>query len=405
MVRSAAALTALLVLPGVALAQERPAEETEATHTVERGESLWNLARDYFDDPFQWRRIFEANSEDISDPHWIYPGQHFAIPGAEGAQPPGAVTDVQVSGTPTDGQGADAARADGAEPTRETVPAGRGGFYPGPGDRTVFSEPPREDVPGPDERTAFYGSLQGGVQQEGGEVLAADRVEYFAVSSDIFHSAAWLARDGSEEGARFPGRVVGWAGTQGEEGRRETVVRFDRIEIEWSGELPPERGDRLHLARTARSDETLGDVVRPTALARVVERGEDRVVAVVERAFQRPQVGDRVARAPEFPLERGEYARPVDGDDRTAVIAGFARPRPIQQIGDVVFLDVGRDQGVRVGDVFAVEVGDERGFASEVAATVEVVRVFDDRASARVASVTTPVFRSGLELRRIRRMP
>lgn len=405
MVRSAAALTALLVLPGIALAQERPAEETEATHTVERGESLWNLARDYFDDPFQWRRIFEANREDISDPHWIYPGQHFAIPGLEGVQASGAVTDVQVSGAPSGGQEADAAGADGAEPSRESVPTGRGGFYPGPGERTVFSDPPREDVPTPDERTAFYGSLQGGVQQEAGEVLAAERVEHFAVSSDVFHSTAWLVRDGSEEGARFPGRVVGWAGTQGQEGRRETVVRFDRIEIEWSGDLLPDRGDRLHLARTVRSDEALGDVVRPTALARVVERGEDRVVAVVEGAFHRPQVGDRVTRAPEFPLERGEYARPVTGDDRTVAIEGFAQPRPIQQIGDVVFLDAGRDLGVRVGDVFALEVGDERGLASEVAATLEVVRVFDDRASARVASVTTPVFRPGIEVRRIRRMP
>lgn len=404
MVRSAVALTALLVLPGIALAQERPAEETEATHTVERGESLWNLARDYFDDPFQWRRIFEANQEDISDPHWIYPGQHFAIPGLEGEQTAGAVTDVQVSGAPSDEQRAGADDADGAERAPEAAPAGPGGFYPGPGERTVFSEPPREDVPSPDERTAFYGNLQGGVQQEAGEVLAADRTEHFAVSSDAFHSASWLVREGSEEGARFPGRVVGWAGTQGQEGRRETVVRFDRIEIEWSGELAPDRGERLHLARTARSDEALGDVVQPTALARVVERGEDRVVAVVEGAFHRPRIGDRVTRAPEFPLERGEYARPAD-DDRTAVIEGFAQPRPIQQLGDVVFLDAGRDAGVRVGDVFAVEVGDERGLASEVAATVEVVRVFDDRASARVASVTTPVFRPGIEVRRIRRMP
>lgn len=53
----------------------------ESKHTVVHANTLWDLAKHFYKDPFQWRRIYEANKADIKDPHWIYPNQIFIIPG------------------------------------------------------------------------------------------------------------------------------------------------------------------------------------------------------------------------------------------------------------------------------------------------------------------------------------
>ena len=50
------------------------------THTVVKGDTLWALAGKYLGQATRWPEIYKANSGKIKDPHWIYPGQVFAIP-------------------------------------------------------------------------------------------------------------------------------------------------------------------------------------------------------------------------------------------------------------------------------------------------------------------------------------
>ncbi len=89
MVRSASALLAVLILSGFVAIQQ------VATHTVVPGDTLWDLAQHYYKDPFQWRRIWEANRDKIADPNLIYPHQVFAIPGREAE-----VSEVAVEAAP-----------------------------------------------------------------------------------------------------------------------------------------------------------------------------------------------------------------------------------------------------------------------------------------------------------------
>ncbi|WP_425052744.1 LysM peptidoglycan-binding domain-containing protein [Psychromarinibacter sp. S121] len=48
--------------------------------TVQPGNTLWGIASKRYGDGMLYVRVFEANKERIRDPHWIYPGQVFAIP-------------------------------------------------------------------------------------------------------------------------------------------------------------------------------------------------------------------------------------------------------------------------------------------------------------------------------------
>ena len=52
--------------------------EGATVHVVERGDTLWDLARQYLGDPYLWPQIWERNPY-ILDSHWIYPGDPILI--------------------------------------------------------------------------------------------------------------------------------------------------------------------------------------------------------------------------------------------------------------------------------------------------------------------------------------
>ncbi|HEY8595343.1 MAG TPA: LysM peptidoglycan-binding domain-containing protein [Devosiaceae bacterium] len=47
---------------------------------IRRGDNLWTIARRVYGHGIQYHAIYEANSDQIRDPHWIYPGQVFDLP-------------------------------------------------------------------------------------------------------------------------------------------------------------------------------------------------------------------------------------------------------------------------------------------------------------------------------------
>ncbi len=47
--------------------------ETPNSHVVRRGDTLWGLCDTYFQNPYQWPRLWSYNPQ-IKNPHWIFPG-------------------------------------------------------------------------------------------------------------------------------------------------------------------------------------------------------------------------------------------------------------------------------------------------------------------------------------------
>lgn len=50
------------------------------THTIQSGDTLWDLAERYYGNPYLWPQLWEANTW-ITDAHWIYPGDVLLVEG------------------------------------------------------------------------------------------------------------------------------------------------------------------------------------------------------------------------------------------------------------------------------------------------------------------------------------
>ena len=61
------------------------------THEIKAGETLWGLAQTYYNDPYLWPQLWESNTW-ITDAHWIYPGDVLLVEGEGAARTADATT-------------------------------------------------------------------------------------------------------------------------------------------------------------------------------------------------------------------------------------------------------------------------------------------------------------------------
>jgi hypothetical protein len=115
-VRLSGILVATLLLgPAVVSAAERPPQNLHLVdghwtawepptpppgaqvHVIQRGDTLWDLAARFYNDPYLWPQLWERNRY-ILDAHWIYPGDPLVL-GPE-VQPVETLTEVEPGPEP-----------------------------------------------------------------------------------------------------------------------------------------------------------------------------------------------------------------------------------------------------------------------------------------------------------------
>jgi hypothetical protein len=72
---------AILISPFHLFAQEisdSVEHETGFYYTVQKGDTLWDLSTQFADNPWLWPNLWSENSQ-ISNPHWIYPGERIRL--------------------------------------------------------------------------------------------------------------------------------------------------------------------------------------------------------------------------------------------------------------------------------------------------------------------------------------
>jgi hypothetical protein len=97
-------------------------------YIIQKDDTLWDLAGEWFDDPFLWPQIWDENRY-ILDSHWIYPGDPLKVPGRPTVVPeetmPPATELTPVGEGEGEGAGAGEGEGEGAgegEATARYVP-------------------------------------------------------------------------------------------------------------------------------------------------------------------------------------------------------------------------------------------------------------------------------------------
>jgi len=77
-------------LPGMAAGSRRGRSAVDGKTKIEKvwiwqesSDCLWNMAKEYYGNPYLWTKIYEANRNIIKDPRVIFPKQRIVIPPLE----------------------------------------------------------------------------------------------------------------------------------------------------------------------------------------------------------------------------------------------------------------------------------------------------------------------------------
>jgi hypothetical protein len=261
-------------------------------HTVQEGDTLWDISERYFGDPWHWPELWSYNPE-ITNPHWIYPLDQVRLSAAE-PEPPAPIGPVAA----------------------QTAPAA--GFKEPP-QGLPTDQAPRVTVPprllkGDTVFLRDEGYLDDADIHESGMIVAGGEEQMLLSSSDLVY-------------VRFK------AGQKVEPGQQYTVYRPIHA---WERETS-ERGHLVRIQGTVLIRSY--DAQRSMARALVTE-----TVDPIERGMPVTFMERRFVLAPPRPNQSNVVAH----------IIASVQARKLLAYGNVVFLDVGEGKGIVPGNRFFV---------------------------------------------------
>lgn len=177
--------------------------------------------------------------------------------------------------------------------------------------------------------------------------------------------------------------------------------------------LPPEgaayqRGDTVLLARIAPAPLGWGEIVIPTALAVIGDHTPRQTFATVVTMYGPVRMGQ--VSLPLEPVTNPGMVQPVAISGPNGEIIVGREIRELEQVGGVMFINVGRAAGVRVGDF--IEVHRRAGprlnaadTADDLMAVAQVVHIGDKSSTIKLIRILDPDIRAGAPVVRIATLP
>lgn len=268
-------------------------------HIVEKGDTLWDLGNTYLGNPFSWPQIWELNKW-VKDPHWIYPGDPLIVDASRSAVAPGKEGDAAPYEVST-------LKPDLRSRPKPTLDEYAYSFQD-------FIQLPFISAKGADA----YFKNAGGFLIHGHQ----DRTRGILSDGDTIYF-----NGGSNQGIKAGDRLV--------------VTK-----VLTKGFYHPD--DVTHRTK-------MGDVLQQQGVIRVTTLYPDSSVAVIEHALDGIYEGAYAVPFTE-PANivanlRKDVASPVPLKEPLAKVIFLRENRPIAAGGDMVIIDQGASQGLKVGDI------------------------------------------------------
>lgn len=349
-------LLCLALSPAIADAQG-----TGRTHTVKRGDTLWDLAQQYLGDPFKWPEIYRRNSATVQDPNLIYPDQLIVIDGEV----------VADAGTPADVPG---------DTTRTGEP-----MTPQPA-----GEPPAMTIFNPDRYRVVRG--QRASLRVGAPASAVRSGDY--LQAPFLWDPAGVAGAGRLDATTQSGGI-GLSLTE------RPVQLYENIYVQVPAGTTGAKDDRLMVFRYGPTLEGRGRVVVPTGIVKLTaDAVNGRAPAVLLQKYEDVFAQHSVMALDTLVTQPGVFPATVEFGVKTTVAYLYGNP-VLPPVGHQLILAAGSAQGLVPGDqvTLQVEMGnDERGqpLPPQDVATARVTRVTQWGASAIIIGQTDAGVREGM---------
>lgn len=389
----------VLTAPATGVAQQAPAEASAApapapppaTHVVQAGETLWALAQQFYGDPLFWPEIYRLNTSVIEDPHWIFPGEELHL----------TATPAQLAAGP----------AAPAEPAAAPAPAGAITVTPAADADTGATPAPAGPQANPAVGPTVFAGRPAVSPQAATALQLRERRAYRAVREGEFLSAGYVLEQGEVLNA---GRLLGNIATSSISRltTSTSALLYSTVAVVPPQGMALKPGDMLESVIEPRVIKGYGSVVIPTGLLKVtaVDPASGNVNARVMAMYQTIGSGQGVIAAPVYQSRRGVRQVPVLDDSAIAgSVIDLRSPHELAAEQNVLFLDKGSDDGVRVGDIFDISgmSASTIGIGQVVQEQAKVIVVFTrpHTSSALIIEVRRPDITPGSAARQIYRMP
>jgi len=382
-------LAALIALPGALAAQSTDVPET---HTVKEGDTLWDLARQYYTDPLLWPRIYQMNTGVVEDPHWIYPGEILRL------KSDGAVVSVPADPAPVSG---DPAPIEAPVVTTSETPAE-------PAREAAASEAPvaAEEMAAASADTGDVFPMQGAIKVA--PVFRADFDDNFrAITRAEFYQSGFMTEGKSLTYGELLGPV---APTQVAARGSQAARLYSQVAMRPPAAGAYQVGDTvMAIWIDPRGFGEYGNIVVPVGMIRVLDVSRPEVIGEVVAQYNSIIPGMKLLPAEKFNERPGVRPQPIaDGPEGT--IIAFRSKDVLRGIQDIVMVDLGRNGGLMAGDILearrTIEPRDKMpAVVPEVVARLQVIHLGDKSATARVIWVQYPDVPVGTKWKVVSRMP
>lgn len=373
-------LSAMLAMPAAGMSAEQevssepaavPAPQTHE-HTVVKGDTLWDISGEYMQAPYLWPEVWKLNPG-IKDPDRIYPGEKIVLPGPVPPSRPKAAGEKAPEKDSLMDRAVSTAKP-GGKPSK-----------PAP---NFFGEEPLVNIGEtmllmPEDKEKRVISLDAAAAKP--KVPIAEEGTILEAGFILDHINTGMHITGSPLGERNVFSMT------------EQVYTLPDPSINLGDTLISYRPDSevIHPA----TGRPIGTLIKITGLLRAVKRADGFMVCEVVATVNDIRDGDYLMPyavpepvfepVPRNPRLKGEWGYIVAGTDN----------RELSAQEYTVYLDLGKDDGVKPGDAFVIKTQggttavDDKSFVLPdiVIGEVQVIEVQDATSTAKVLSFTDAV--------------